>query len=348
MREELSRIDLSPISDLVRIKKEELLLVERLKSMEIRAEKVSSPVYERVRKDYETRRAALEQESRPLKEHARREYRRLEALLREVEQAVEAASLDKEEVEFRREVGEFPDGRLQGTPRGLREAPRRRTPGSRGSAPDEVYVSRRLPVRGGPRDTRLRLRSARSPGSSGPAASRATGASGSAGPPALRARRQTAASLLPAPLARRERHQTAASVRRVPPADSPEPPEATIVLTRARLALLDGDRVTEEFPSKPGVSILGRLALSDVHLPTPDVPRKHAQVIVGPSGVFVVDLESENGVVVNGRKVDKASSRTATCSRSASSGSSSTTDAGTDRAGRVPRGAEGPASVKAP
>jgi hypothetical protein len=51
MREELSRIDLSPIADLVRIKKEEQLLAERLKSMEIRAEKVSSPVYERVRKD---------------------------------------------------------------------------------------------------------------------------------------------------------------------------------------------------------------------------------------------------------------------------------------------------------
>ncbi|HEX2799196.1 MAG TPA: hypothetical protein VHQ44_05940, partial [Thermoanaerobaculia bacterium] len=92
MREELSRIDLSPIADLVRIKKEEQLLAERLKSMEIRAEKVSSAVYERVRKDYETRRAALEQESRPLKENARREYRRLQALRRDVEQAVEAAS----------------------------------------------------------------------------------------------------------------------------------------------------------------------------------------------------------------------------------------------------------------
>src|ERR1017187_8428327 len=110
MREELSRIDLSPIADLVRIKKEEQLLAERLKSMEIRAEKVSSAVYERVRKDYETRRLALEQESRPLKEQARREYGRLQALRREVEQAVEAASFDKEEVEFRRELGELPDG----------------------------------------------------------------------------------------------------------------------------------------------------------------------------------------------------------------------------------------------
>ena len=67
---------------------------------------------------------------------------------------------------------------------------------------------------------------------------------------------------------------------------------------------LDGDRLTKDFPLKPGVSIVGHFVLSDVHLPTPDVSRKHAQVIVGPSGVFVVDLESENGVVVNGRKVD--------------------------------------------
>ena len=91
----------------------------------------------------------------------------------------------------------------------------------------------------------------------------------------------------------------------MPAAAPPEPPDSTVVLTRARLSLLDGDRIAKEFPLKPGVSILGRLALSDVHLPTPDVSRKHAQVVVGPSGVFVVDLESENGVVVNGRKVDK-------------------------------------------
>src|ERR1017187_7837009 len=274
MREELSRIDLSPIADLVRIKKEEQLLAERLKSMEIRAEKVSSAVYERVRKDYETRRLALEQESRPLKEQARREYRRLQALRREVEQAVEAASFDKEEVEFRRELGELPDGLYK----------ERIAACEKHLADERQDLEAVLQMKATFLDAFRSEEDLETPdsGSEGPA------------PPAPRP-----------PFPVENVIKAPPPFEKAPAAAPPEPPDATVVLTRARLSLLDGDRIAKEFPLKPGVSILGRLALSDVHLPTPDLSRKHAQVIVGPSGVFVVDLESENGVVVNGRKVDK-------------------------------------------
>lgn len=275
MREELSRIDLSPIADLVHIKKEEQLLAERLKSMEIRAEKVSSAVYERVRKDYETRRAALEQESRPLKEHARREYLRLQALRREVEQAVEAASFDKEEVEFRRELGEFPNGAYK----------------ERLAACEKHLADERQDLEAVLQMKATFLDAFRSE------EDLETPDSASAGP---------ASPIPPSSLPDENVIKPPPPFGKPPAAAPPEPPEATIVLTRARLSLLDGDRIAKEFPLKPGVSVLGRLALSDIHLPTPDVSRKHAQVIVGPSGVFVVDLESENGVVVNGRKVDKA------------------------------------------
>lgn len=274
MREELSRIDLSPIADLVRIKKEEQLLAERLKSMEIRAEKVSSAVYERVRRDYETRRAALEQESRPLKEHARREYRQLQALRREVEQAVEAASCDKEEVEFRRELGEYPDGLYK----------------ERLAACETHLTDERQDLEAVLQMKATFLDAFRSEEDLETPDSASAGPAPPAPPPSLPVENVIKA---PPPFGN------------TPAAAPPEPSDATVVLTRARLSLLDGDRIAKEFPLKPGVSILGRLALSDVHLPTPDVSRKHAQVIVGPSGVFVVDLESENGVVVNGRKVDK-------------------------------------------
>ncbi|MGZ5380635.1 MAG: FHA domain-containing protein [Thermoanaerobaculia bacterium] len=289
MREELSRIDLSPIADLARIKKEEQLLAERLKSMEIRAEKVSSAVYERVQKDYETRRAAFEQESRPLKENARREYRRLQALRREVEQAVEAASFDKEEVEFRRELGEFPN-----------DAYKERLAACEKHLADERQdLEAVLQMKATFLDAFRSEEDLETPDSAsvGPA------------PPAQPAQpAQPAPSAPPAPpppLPVENVIKAPPPFGKTPAAAPPEPPDATVVLTRARLSLLDGDRIAKEFPLKPGVSILGRLALSDVHLPTPDVSRKHAQVIVGPSGVFVVDLESENGVVVNGRKVDK-------------------------------------------
>jgi hypothetical protein len=290
MREELSRIDLSPIADLVRIKKEEQLLAERLKSMEIRAEKVSSAVYERVRKDYETRRAALEQESRPLKENARREYRRLQALRRDVEQAVEAASFDKEEVEFRRELGEFPDGAYK----------------ERLAACEKHLADERQDLEAVLQMKATFLDAFRSEEDLEAPDSASAGPAPPAQPaPSVPQPAPPAPPAPPPPLPVENVIKAPPPFGNTPAAAPPEPPEATVVLTRARLSLLDGDRIAKEFPLKPGVSILGRLALSDVHLPTPDVSRKHAQVIVGPSGVFVVDLESENGVVVNGRKVDK-------------------------------------------
>ncbi len=291
MREELSRIDLSPISDLVRIKKEEQLLDERLKSMEVRAEKVSSPVYERVRKDYETRRVALEQESQPLKENARREYRRLQALRSEVEKAVEAASFDKEEVEFRRELGEFPDSAFK----------ERLAACEKHLAEERQDLEAVLQMRATFLDAFRDEEDLETP-VSGPEipASAPSAPPPPPPPPSVR----PAPPVAPSPPPAENVIQPPPPFGK-PPAPAPEPPESTVVLTRARLALLDGDRIAKEFPLRPGVSILGRLALSDIHLPTPDVSRKHAQVIVGPSGVFVVDLESENGVVVNGRRVDK-------------------------------------------
>ncbi|MCM3876431.1 MAG: FHA domain-containing protein, partial [Thermoanaerobaculia bacterium] len=79
---------------------------------------------------------------------------------------------------------------------------------------------------------------------------------------------------------------------------------ATIVLPRARLSLLEDDEPVKEFLLKQGVSVIGRLAQSDIQLPSPDVSRRHAQVTVGADGCFVSDLGSENGVKVNGHLVE--------------------------------------------
>jgi pSer/pThr/pTyr-binding forkhead associated (FHA) protein len=88
------------------------------------------------------------------------------------------------------------------------------------------------------------------------------------------------------------------------PPDTAPAHSATIVLPRARLSLLDGNEPVKEFPLRPGVSVIGRLAQSDIQLPSPDVSRRHAQVTVGPDGCFVADLGSENGVAVNGHLVE--------------------------------------------
>jgi hypothetical protein len=303
MREELSRIDLSPIADLVRIKKEEQVLGDRLKGMENRAEKVSAAVYERVRKDYETRRTALEQESRPLKEHARREYRRLQALRREVEQAVEAAAFDKEEVDFRRELGEFPDGlykeRLAACEKRL--------------ADERQDLEAVLQMKATFLDAFRSEEDLETPEPAPPVVSTPSAPTFVPQRPAPPSDATVIGGLsAPPPAVAPPAPPSDATVVRPPSSagatvigTEPESGGATIVMTRARLTLVEPDNSTKEFPLKSGVSVIGRLAQSDVHLPTPDVSRKHAQVIVGPSGVFVVDLGSENGVLVNGKKVSK-------------------------------------------
>lgn len=303
MREELSQIDLSPLAELVRIKREEEILAERLVKIEDRAAQVSKTVYERVKRDYETRKAALDQESRPLKEKARAEYRRLDVLRLEVEKSVEAATLDKEELELRKDLGEFPDDeyaqrlaacekKLNGESGDLEEVARTKAKFLEAFRSEDELAA----------------------GSPPPARS----VSATFVPPSADATVIGVSSRAPAAAAAAGAGVFEGSVL------EPESPDATVIqaslpgaapaaagreptraLPHVRLALLDGEAVAREFPVKPGASTIGRLAQSDIHLPTPDVSRRHAQIVFSEDGCFVVDLGSENGVVVNGARVAK-------------------------------------------
>ncbi|HVS02023.1 MAG TPA: FHA domain-containing protein [Thermoanaerobaculia bacterium] len=97
------------IEELSRIKAEQEVLEERLQAMDDKRGAVSDAVYSRVRGDYTSRHDALEQEARPLKEQARGEFAKLQALYEGIETARADARLEKEEVEFRHELGEFAD-----------------------------------------------------------------------------------------------------------------------------------------------------------------------------------------------------------------------------------------------
>jgi len=302
MREELSRIDLTPLAELVRIKREEEVLAERLVKIEDRAGKVSRTVYDRVKRDYETRKAALEQESRPLKEKARVEYRRLKALRAQVAQAVDAAALDKEELELRKDLGEFPDkeyeerlaageARLAGEKKDLDDVDETKAKFL------EAFRSEEELEAGSPAPPPL-------PPSARPSAAAATfvpsptDATVAGPPPQVSATIIGASALVP-------ESPDATVIQQEPAAKSTAGREPTRAIPRARLALLEGDAVVREFAVKPGVSTIGRLAQSDIHLPTPDVSRRHAQIILSEEGCFIVDLGSENGVILGGAQVQK-------------------------------------------
>ena len=48
---------------------------------------------------------------------------------------------------------------------------------------------------------------------------------------------------------------------------------------------------------------IGRAEASELHIDSASVSRHHALVLTGPNGVIIEDLNSTNGVYVNGRKV---------------------------------------------
>lgn len=342
MREELTQIDLSPIGELVRIRKEEAVLEERLARMEAKNPSISPVVYARVKSDYEARRTELARGSQPLKEKALREYERLKVLRAEVERAVQQVALEKEELEFRRDLGEFPDDeftkRVTDCDRRLAEErqkledvlqirntfaaafrseeeleagsppPAPHPPAPLPSVPPPPAPLQPAPPRPAPSQPAPPQPAPLPPAPPPPAPRPAPHASPA--PPAAYA--PAGDGLTPDGTVITTARPPAAGARI--PSSHEVPAEgiaaavpshsATAVLPRARLSLLEGDAAVKEFLLKPGVSVIGRLAQSDIHLPSPDVSRRHAQINVGPDGCFITDLGSENGVKVNGRLVE--------------------------------------------
>lgn len=335
MRAELSEIDLSPIGELVRIRQEEAVLEERLAKMEAKNPNVSPVVFARVKSDYEARRSELARGSQPLKEKALREYQRLKVLRAEVERAVQQVTLEKEELEFRRDLGEFPDAeftkRVADCDRRLAEVRQqledvlqmRRT--FAGAFRSEEELEGAAPEPGPPPAAAPDFPPPHRPASPPPVPS--------APRPPLASPPTPAPSPNPVPYTPPQPPPPPAVLapgdgltpdgtvitvaRSVTPARIPSSPavpapveapvashSATMVLPRARLFLLEGEEPVKDFLLKPGVSVIGRLAQSDIQLPSPDVSRRHAQLTVGPDGCFVADLGSENGVKVNGRLVE--------------------------------------------
>jgi len=324
MRAELTQIDLSPIGELVRIRKEETVLEERLAKMEAKTENVSPVVYARVKSDYEARKSELARGSQPLKEKALREYQRLKALRVEVERGVQQVSLEKEELEFRRHLGEFPDAefskrladcekRLADERRQLEDVLQMRNTFAGAFRSEEELEAGALqsgpPSPAPPPPLRPAPPAPPAPAPAAAAPARPAAPPPPPPPPTLSAHPAgddltpdgtvITAVRTPSPGARGPVAAAGAS-------PSPAPSHsATIVLPRARLTILEGDEPGREFLLKPGVSVIGRLAQSDIQIASPDVSRRHAQVSVGPDGCFVSDLGSENGVSVNGHRVER-------------------------------------------
>ncbi len=99
---------------------------------------------------------------------------------------------------------------------------------------------------------------------------------------------------------------------RAPPApaertlEQPAPSlDAAPALPRGTLIVSESGRSLERIELGPR-TLIGRSAHNDLALPSPYLSRHHAAVVGTPAGFYVVDLNSANGLRVNGRPVARA------------------------------------------
>lgn len=69
------------------------------------------------------------------------------------------------------------------------------------------------------------------------------------------------------------------------------------------ITVIQSGRVTQKLSLAKDRILVGRSAECDVHINHVGVSRSHAVIATRAAGVFVEDLESSNGTLVNGRRV---------------------------------------------
>ena len=102
-------IDGSVLDDLLGLVERQRRIEEFRTRAESRRDKVTATVYDRVIADYDARLEQLRVEAAPLKRRVSAEHRKLQGVADHLRQRMEVAKLEKEELEFRRDLGELDD-----------------------------------------------------------------------------------------------------------------------------------------------------------------------------------------------------------------------------------------------
>jgi hypothetical protein len=300
MLEELKQIDTSAIEQLKTLKHDQEVLQERLGKMDEKRGKVSDAVYERVKHDYEARHTSLEEQARPLKTSAKSEFAKLSALLERLARDLESARLGREELIFRHDLGEFEEAffteEMKAAETRVSECEAHVADGQELRAAfvaafhseaellaPQAAVSEAAPSR--PRSSRQPAESA-APATTPPAPPHGGGEGTlvSRGYPGGEGTMIVAQAVSPS-------------------AGTSEAPDATAILSRPRLTGAKPDGTAEEIPLGFVATTIGRSPANDICISDDAVSRRHAKVVMTEQGFTIVDLNSENGVWVNGERV---------------------------------------------
>jgi len=72
-----------------------------------------------------------------------------------------------------------------------------------------------------------------------------------------------------------------------------------------RIIVKLSDSVTKEFKTDQNEIIIGRDPGSDIQIDNIAISREHARIVKGPNDYFIEDLNSINGIFIDGRKFNK-------------------------------------------
>lgn len=293
--EELSTIETTAAESLEEITSELETLEERLRRLEERRGKVSDEVYERVHSDYQSRKSSLEEQASPLREQVLAQRATVAATLESLEQTARGLALQKEEIDLRRDLGEFTD---------------------------EEYAQRNQEIQAEIKDNETRLAEARrlhglfcmalreQPESSAEGSNSTT-------QPTLELERQEAEPEAPFPAlddseetgAAQEEPEAVPEERKLnedaPAAVEPEgyAAAATVFIQWPKLVGQAEDGSTVEYPVAGSRTTLGRDPENDIALPGKKVSKNHAEIVLVEDGYEIRDLDSTAGTLVNGVQI---------------------------------------------
>jgi pSer/pThr/pTyr-binding forkhead associated (FHA) protein len=305
MLEELKDIDVSAIQELRSITKEQETLRKRLEAMEKKKESVSDAVYERVQADYGSRYDELEATASPLKDQARAEYAKLKALIERMESVLEEANLAKEELSFRHELGEFNEKDFKAQ---LEE--REQKIEQSGSELEQANQLKAKFIAAFHSEEELEDSLPPPPPAPTPPPPEAPADEPPPAPPEEpeEGPSEEASSAPPEEPAEAPPEEPAEAPPEEEAAPDEAPPvnmeqDATALLMLPRFVSKTPEGTEEEYPLAMGTTTIGRLDSNDICIPHGTVSRHHARIEWSETGFVIVDLESENGIFVNGERV---------------------------------------------
>jgi hypothetical protein len=211
-------------------------------------------------------------------------------LLNKLEDAVETARLAREEVEFRHELGEFEDGDFEARKKECDQ----QVAQCEGDLTDGQQLKERFVEAFHSEEELLEDAETLPPVPPPEPESEESGAVEEA----------TSETTVPDEL-RSEPEQVDGGEGAEPAgeeAEQPVEPEATVMQGLPRLVATKEDGTEEVYNLSPTGTSIGRLDSNDVCVPDLAVSRQHAKIDLTTAGFTVFDLDSENGVFVNGER----------------------------------------------